>query len=84
MLAKRLVGDRAGQFPQPPLQRRAPLGRVETLAFRLAQKQHFGERGRRFDDRRDRGSPSGPRKIVGILTLRQQREAQGFAGPDER
>ncbi len=50
----------------------------------LARPDHVGERTGSSNHLLDRAAPAGPREIVGVLPLRQQRETKTLAGCEER
>ncbi len=54
------------------------------MAFGLARPQHGGERARGADHVAHRFGSGRAHQIVGILTLRQQRELQALAGREPR
>ena len=84
MASHPFVADAARKLGEPRFQMRPPLRRIETARFDLPHPQHLGERPSACEHIAHRGRAAGADEVVGIMALRQRREAQALAGLQQR
>ncbi len=78
------IGDGVEQLIKPLFERRAPLGRIESVARAFALPQNIDERPRLSETVCEGAGALVAHKVVGIRALRQESEAEGMAFTQNR